>query len=138
MEKKMQKNMAFLPNSTVRAWRCPRKPSACTYSRGAQALAGSLGKHADRSHSKNASAGSEISFTLALMSDTPTPPPWLSIVGWVPVAAYFLIKYAIIGSDNMTSKQSYLLIGFVILAEVALWQYRKQFRPKKTDENGID
>jgi len=72
------------------------------------------------------------------MSDHPTPPPWLSVVGWLPVAAYFIIKYMIVGRENMTAKQSYLLIGFVILAEIALWQYRKKFRPKKTDENGID
>lgn len=72
------------------------------------------------------------------MSDTPTPPPWLAIAGWAPVVIYFLVKYVIIGRENMSTKQSYLLIGFVILAEIAFWQYRKKFRPKKTDENGID
>ncbi len=72
------------------------------------------------------------------MSDTPTPPPWLAAAGWFPIAAYLVIKYMIIGRENVTAKQSYLLIGFVILAEIALWQYRKQFRPKKTDEHGID
>lgn len=72
------------------------------------------------------------------MSDHPTPPSWLGIASWLPVAAYFFIKYVVVGRDNMTSKQSYMLIGFVILAEIALWQYRKQFRPKKTDEHGTD
>lgn len=73
------------------------------------------------------------------MTSTPTPPPWLGPLSWLPVAAYFLIKYAIVGSENMTSQQSYLLIGFVITAEIGLWQYRKKFRaPKNSDEHGTD
>ena len=48
-----------------------------------------------------------------------------------------MVKYVIIGRENMTSQQSWLLIGAVILAEVALWQYRRQFREKKNpEENG--
>jgi len=73
------------------------------------------------------------------MNSTPenVPPPWLGLIGWLPVAVYFLVKYVIVGSENMTSRQSWLLIGAVILAEVALWQYRRQFREKKNpEENG--
>jgi hypothetical protein len=72
------------------------------------------------------------------MSDHPTPPAWLGIASWFPVIAYFAVKYLIIGPENVTTKQTYLLIGFVILAEIALWQYRKSFRPKNTDDHGID
>jgi hypothetical protein len=56
------------------------------------------------------------------------------MIGWLPVGIYFLVKYVVIGRENMTSQQSWLLIGAVILAEVALWQYRRQFRKKKNPE----
>ncbi|TXF86018.1 hypothetical protein FUA23_19985 [Neolewinella aurantiaca] len=72
------------------------------------------------------------------MSDHPTPPAWLGFASWIPVLVYFAVKYLIIGSENVTRNQTYLLIGFVILAEVALWQYRKSFRPKQTDNHGTD
>ncbi len=57
-----------------------------------------------------------------------SPPPWLGLLSWVPVLAYFLIKYLVIGRDQITRQQNWMLIGAVILAEIALWQYRKQFR----------
>ncbi len=66
-------------------------------------------------------------------------PPWLGLLSWVPVLAYFLIKYVVIGREQITSRQSWLLIGAVIMAEIALWQYRKQFRrPQETDSDGAD
>jgi len=73
------------------------------------------------------------------MSSPSNPPAWLGPLSWLPVAAYFLIRYVIIGRENMTNQQSYLLIGFVIMAEIALWQYRKQFRtPQNENEDGTD
>jgi len=57
----------------------------------------------------------------------------------VPIACYFLVKYVVIGRDNITSQQTYLLIGFVVLAEIALWQYRKKFRkPQNENRDGTD
>jgi|GEM_PF-3104686 len=73
------------------------------------------------------------------MNSSPTPPPWLGPVRWVPIACYFLVKYVVIGRDNITSQQTYLLIGFVVLAEIALWQYRKKFRkPQNENRDGTD
>jgi hypothetical protein len=63
------------------------------------------------------------------------PPPWLGIVGWLPIVAYFVVKYLIVGSEAMTGRQNLMLLGAVILAEIALWQYRRQFRPRKNEEN---
>ena len=71
------------------------------------------------------------------MEDQRTPPAWLSFASWVPIIAYLAVKYLIIGAKNVTTKQTYLLIGFVILAEIAIWQYRKSFRPKKNDDDGV-
>ncbi|MBC6993089.1 hypothetical protein QWY85_14665 [Neolewinella lacunae] len=66
-----------------------------------------------------------------------SPPPWLGLLNWVPVLAYFLIKYLVIGRDQITRQQNWMLIGAVILAEIALWQYRKQFRkPQPPADNG--
>lgn len=66
-------------------------------------------------------------------------PPWLGLVGWLPIIVYFLIKYVVVGSDVMTGRQNLMLLGAVVLAELALWQYRKQFRPEKNQEdNGTD
>lgn len=69
-----------------------------------------------------------------------SPPPWLGLVSWLPVLIYFFVKYAIIGREQITSKQNWMLIGAVILAEVALWQYRKQFRqpPSPPTQDGTD
>ncbi len=73
------------------------------------------------------------------MSSSSNPPAWLAPLSWLPVVAYFLIRYVIVGRENMTSQQSYLLIGFVIMAELALWQYRKQFRtPQNENHDGTD
>ncbi len=66
------------------------------------------------------------------------PPPWLKYTGWAPVLAYFAIKYLLFKGE-MTGRQQMLLFGAVILAEVALWQYRKQFRSThNSDNNGTD
>jgi hypothetical protein len=54
------------------------------------------------------------------------------------VLAYFAIKYLLFKGE-MTGRQQMLLFGAVILAEVALWQYRKQFRSThNSDNNGTD
>ena len=67
------------------------------------------------------------------------PPAWLLFAGWAPVAIYFFVKYVVIGYDRITSRQSWLLIGAVILAEVALWQYRKRTFPTQPDnDDGTD
>lgn len=63
-----------------------------------------------------------------------TPPSWLNLVAWAPVLIYFGVKYLVIGYENITTRQSFLLLGAVILAEVALWQYRKSFRGDKKPE----
>ena len=66
-------------------------------------------------------------------------PAWLLFAGWAPVAIYFFVKYALIGHERITTRQSLLLIGAVILAEVALWQYRKRTFPTQThDDDGTD
>ncbi|OAV42738.1 hypothetical protein [Lewinella sp. 4G2] len=68
-----------------------------------------------------------------------SPPSWLPYVSWVPVLLYFAVKYFVIGQENMTGRQHLYLIGAVILAEIALWKYRKQFtRPTNNDEHGTD
>lgn len=77
---------------------------------------------------------SPVSSYLCRMKEL-TPPVWLPYLRWAPVAIYFLVKYGLIGAGNITGKQSGLLIGFVILAEIAMWQYRKRFRPAKTQES---
>lgn len=72
---------------------------------------------------------------------SPGPPPWLGLLSWVPIVTYFVVKYAVIGRERITSRQSWLLIGAVILAEIALWQYRKQFRKpshENKDQHGAD
>jgi len=69
------------------------------------------------------------------MNDNPSPPPWLGVIRWLPVAMYFIVKYAIIGREQITSRQTWLLIGAVIMAEIALWQYRKQFRRPPSEDN---
>ena len=58
---------------------------------------------------------------------------------WVPLLLYFLVKYVLIGRENITTRQSFLLLGFVVLAEIALWQYRRRFaRADKTPTDGTD
>ncbi|MEL7159584.1 MAG: hypothetical protein AAFN92_02405 [Bacteroidota bacterium] len=85
-----------------------------------------------------------ISYYLCDMDDrghSPQPPPWLGLLSWLPVITYFVVKYAIIGREQITSRQSWLLIAAVILAEIALWQYRKQFRkppPENEHPHGTD
>ena len=66
------------------------------------------------------------------------PPSWLKYASWMPVLAYFAIKYVLFKGE-MTGQQQVLLFGAVILAEVALWQYRKQFRQtRNSDTDGSD
>ena len=71
-----------------------------------------------------------------MQASPPTPPPWLGLLSWLPIIVYFTLKYAVIGVDNITSRQNWLLIGAVIFAEIALWQYRKRFRrPPPPDQD---
>ena len=63
-----------------------------------------------------------------------TPPPWLPYLSWLPVVIYFGVKYYVIGADQLTGRQNLYLIGAFILAEVALWQYRRQFNKKANNE----
>lgn len=71
---------------------------------------------------------------------TKTPPAWLGVVSWLPVVLYFVFKYVVIGREAITTRQHYLLIGFVILAEIALWQYRRTFRNTEptNEDHGTD
>lgn len=62
------------------------------------------------------------------------PPSWLKYASWIPVLAYFAIKYLLFKGD-MAGRQQMLLFGAVILAEVALWQYKKQFRQTRNSDN---
>ncbi|THH40252.1 hypothetical protein [Neolewinella litorea] len=57
-------------------------------------------------------------------------------LAWVPVLVYFVVKYLVFGNE-MSQQQWVALIVAVILAEVALWQYRrrdlKKYPPHGTD-----
>ena len=54
-------------------------------------------------------------------------------LAWVPVLVYFVTKYLIFGNE-MPRNQWMLLIAAVVLAEVALWRYRRQsLRKEPTD-----
>ena len=73
-------------------------------------------------------------------NSTPRPPAWLGIMTWVPLLLYFVVKYLVIGRDNMTTTQSLLLLGFVVLAEIALWRYRRKFTSTtaQPEDDGTD
>lgn len=64
-------------------------------------------------------------------------PPWYGYLSFLPILLYFVTKYVIIGSDQITSRQSWMLIAAVVLAEVALWRYRRGFTTtENTPEDG--
>ena len=65
---------------------------------------------------------------------TRRPPAWLSVFSFVPILVYFLVKYVVIGSANMTTRQSMFLLAFVVVAEIGLWRYRRSFVPKPNDD----
>ncbi|NJB87633.1 NADH:ubiquinone oxidoreductase subunit 2 (subunit N) [Lewinella marina] len=46
-------------------------------------------------------------------------------LAWVPILVYFVVKYLVFGNE-MPQNQWIALIVAVILAEVALWQYRRR------------
>ncbi|PPK88861.1 hypothetical protein CLV84_1835 [Neolewinella xylanilytica] len=46
-------------------------------------------------------------------------------LAWVPVLVYFVTKYLVFGNE-MPRSQWWMLIAAVILAEIALWRYRRQ------------
>lgn len=75
-----------------------------------------------------------IHFPYLSPMQTRPAPKWISYLSYLPVLLYFVVKYLVIGSENITSKQSWMLIGAVVLAEIALWQYRRSFtRTENTD-----
>ena len=57
-------------------------------------------------------------------------------LAWVPVLVYFVTKYLIFGNE-MSRNQWLLLIAAVVLAEVALWRYRRQVL-RKDSSHGAD
>ncbi|WP_116106446.1 hypothetical protein [Lewinella sp. IMCC34191] len=57
-------------------------------------------------------------------------------LAWIPVLVYFVTKYLIFGND-MARNQWFILIAAVILAEIALWQYRRT-QLKKDAPDGTD
>ena len=55
-------------------------------------------------------------------------------LAWLPVLVYFVTKYIVFGNE-MARNQWFILIAAVVLAEVALWQYRRSDQQQKpTDE----
>lgn len=46
-------------------------------------------------------------------------------LAWVPIVVYFVTKYLIFGNE-MPRNQWFALIAAVLLAELALWQYRRR------------
>lgn len=57
-------------------------------------------------------------------------------LAWIPVLVYFVTKYLIFGNE-MARDQWFILIAAVVLAEIALWRYRraklKKDVPDETD-----
>ena len=54
-------------------------------------------------------------------------PPWYGYLSFLPILLYFVTKYVLIGADQITRRQSWMLIAAVVLAEIALWRYRRSF-----------
>lgn len=65
---------------------------------------------------------------------SPQPPAWLRYLTWVPLLLYFLLKYVVIGADNITGRQSMLLLAFIVVAEIGLWAYRRKFTRRPNDD----
>ena len=57
-------------------------------------------------------------------------------LAWVPVLVYMVVKYVVYGNE-MPRNQWFILIAAVILAEVALWLYRRADL-RKTPADGTD
>ncbi|NJC25819.1 hypothetical protein [Neolewinella antarctica] len=62
-------------------------------------------------------------------------PGWLKYAGWLPLVIYFGLKYLVIGPENLTQLQGFILLGAAVLAHLAVWKYRKSFNPQPKDPN---
>ncbi|CAH0999647.1 hypothetical protein LEM8419_00947 [Neolewinella maritima] len=51
---------------------------------------------------------------------------------WVPILLYFVVKYLVFDNE-LTWTQQLSLIAFVVLAELALWGYRRRQQRQSGD-----
>lgn len=73
------------------------------------------------------------------MTEKPPPaPPWVGLLTWLPLVAYFVIKYAIVGAANMSGQQSIMLIVACVLASFAISRFQKSYYSNNGPGGGTD